>query len=400
MNFDHRIRRYAAIGAGVSALLVALGYGFRAPPILVDTALVTQESLSVSVDQEGKARVVDRYVVTAPVSGYAQRINLDVGDSVKQGATLVSIEPQRAAALDPRQRAQAQAHVAAAQANVRTMEQRMHAARAGMELADTNLERVRTLRANGFATVGDEDSARAAAQRNTADWRSAKFAVETAQHELDAARTALQYAGKSATDASEPVSVRAPVTGQVLRIVRQSEGVIAAGEPLLELGDPRTLEVVVDVLSSDAVRIVPNTKVIFSRWGGDYDLSGSVRRIEPVGFTKVSALGVEEQRVWVVTDFIAGPEQWERLGDGYRLEARFVLWEENDVVQVPASALFRENEGWAVFVVVDGLAQKRVVGVGRRNGLRAQILTGIVVGETVVVHPDEQVFTGVRVKAR
>lgn len=400
MKLDHRIRRYAAIGAGVSALLVALGYGFRAPPILVDTALVTQESLSVSVDQEGKARVVDRYVVTAPVRGYAQRINLDVGDSVKQGATLVSIEPQRAAALDPRQRAQAQAHVAAAQANVRTMEQRMRAARAGMELADTNLERVRTLRANGFATVGDEDSARAAAQRNTADWRSAKFAVETAQHELDAARTALQYAGKSATDASEPVSVRAPVTGQVLRIVRQSEGVIAAGEPLLELGDPRTLEVVVDVLSSDAVRIVPNTKVIFSRWGGDYDLSGSVRRIEPVGFTKVSALGVEEQRVWVVTDFTAGPEQWERLGDGYRLEARFVLWEENDVVQVPASALFRENEGWAVFVVVDGLAQKRVVGVGRRNGLRAQILTGIVVGETVVVHPDEQVFTGVRVKAR
>lgn len=400
MQMDRQVRRWMTIAATIAAVVVLFWFGFRDSPILVDSAPVTREPLRVTVEQEARTRVTDRYVITAPVAGYAQRVEFEAGDFVQIGTPLLGVEPQRAAALDPRSRAQAQALVAAAQANVGTMRQRVHATRVAMKLANTELARVSQLRANGFATMEDEDRARAAAQRSAADWRSAAFSLETAQHELEAAQTELQYAGSPAADFGEPVFARAPVAGHVLRIVRESEGAVTAGEPFLEMGNPRALEVTADVLSSDAVRIGPDTKVVFTRWGGERELYGRVRRVEPAGFTKVSALGVEEQRVWVVTDFTSPPEEWERLGDGYRLEASFVVWEEDNILQVPASALFREGDGWAVFLVADGQAKKRVVEVGQRNGLRAQVLAGVVEGERIVVHPDDQVNEGVRVVSR
>lgn len=400
MQMDRQVRRWMTIAATIAAVVVLFWFGFRDSPILVDSAPVTREPLRVMVEQEARTRVTDRYVITAPVAGYAQRVEFEAGDFVQIGTPLLGVEPQRAAALDPRSRAQAQALVAAAQANVGTMRQRVHATRVAMKLANTELARVSQLRANGFATMEDEDRARAAAQRSAADWRSAAFSLETAQHELEAAQTELQYAGSPAADFGEPVFARAPVAGHVLRIVRESEGAVTAGEPFLEMGNPRALEVTADVLSSDAVRIGPDTKVVFTRWGGERELYGRVRRVEPAGFTKVSALGVEEQRVWVVTDFTSPPEEWERLGDGYRLEASFVVWEEDNILQVPASALFREGDGWAVFLVADGQAKKRVVEVGQRNGLRAQVLAGVVEGERIVVHPDDQVNEGVRVVSR
>lgn len=400
MQMDRQVRRWMTIAATIAAVVVLFWFGFRDSPILVDSAPVTREPLRVTVEQEARTRVTDRYVITAPVAGYAQRVEFEAGDFVQIGTPLLGVEPQRAAALDPRSRAQAQALVAAAQANVGTMRQRVHATHVAMKLANTELARVSQLRANGFATMEDEDRARAAAQRSAADWRSAAFSLETAQHELEAAQTELQYAGSPAADFGEPVFARAPVAGHVLRIVRESEGAVTAGEPFLEMGNPRALEVTADVLSSDAVRIGPDTKVVFTRWGGERELYGRVRRVEPAGFTKVSALGVEEQRVWVVTDFTSPPEEWERLGDGYRLEASFVVWEEDNILQVPASALFREGDGWAVFLVADGQAKKRVVEVGQRNGLRAQVLAGVVEGERIVVHPDDQVNEGVRVVSR
>lgn len=400
MQMDRQVRRWMTIAATIAAVVVLFWFGFRDSPILVDSAPVTREPLRVTVEQEARTRVTDRYVITAPVAGYAQRVEFEAGDFVQIGTPLLGVEPQRAAALDPRSRAQAQALVAAAQANVGTMRQRVHATRVAMKLANTELARVSQLRANGFATMEDEDRARAAAQRSAADWRSAAFSLETAQHELEAAQTELQYAGSPAADFGEPVFARAPVAGHVLRIVRESEGAVTAGEPFLEMGNPRALEVTADVLSSDAVRIGPDTKVVFTRWGGERELYGRVRRVEPAGFTKVSALGVEEQRVWVVTDFTSPPEEWERLGDGYRLEASFVVWEEDNILQVPASALFREGDGWAVFLVADGQAKKRVIEVGQRNGLRAQVLAGVVEGERIVVHPDDQVNEGVRVVSR
>ena len=232
-----------------------------------------------------------------------------------------------------------------------------------------------------------------------AEQRSADFAVEVARFELEAAQTALQYSitGNGET-ARETVKLRAPVSSRVLQLHRESEGVVATGEPLLEIGDPQALEVAVDVLSADAVRIRPGTPVEFHRWGGELPLEGVVRRIEPTGFTKVSALGVEEQRVWVIADLTTPQEQWQQLGDGYRVEAHFILWEAQDVLQVPASALFRHADGWAVFAVVSGRARLTAVRTGRNNGLVTQILSGLGEGDTVIVHPDDRIGDGVRVQ--
>lgn len=385
----------------VLALLIAGGlfYGFRPQPVAVDLSQAVRGPLRVMVDQEGKTRVIDRYLISAPVASYAQRIDLEVGDAVTRGVPLVRLEPLRADVLDPRQRAAAEARVAAAKAAVSASQQNVEAAKADAALARKELQRIRRLRAGGHVTQDQEDRAVAEVERTAAQLRSAQFAVDTARYDMQAAQTALRYAAEPASE-KEPIIVRSPVSGRVLKIVHKSEGVVAAGQALVEVGDPRALEVEVDVLSADAVRIHPGTKVDFERWGGKGVLHGIVRVVEPVGFTKVSALGVEEQRVWVIVDFTSPATQWQRLGDGYRVEASFIIWEGRDVLQVPASALFRDGDGWALFVVRDGRAIRRPVRVGERNGLRAQILSGIREGDQVIVHPDDQVRDGVRVSRR
>ncbi|MBD5801958.1 Macrolide export protein MacA [Azoarcus sp. Aa7] len=382
----------------VAAIAWGLYAGFRPQPVVVEFGEAVRAPLRVAVEQEGRTRVGDRYVVTAPVDGYARRIELDVGDAIEAGAPLVALEASRSAVLDARRRAEAEARVAAAQANVAAVEQRVKAAEAGAALAGKELIRMRRLRAAGHVTGEAEDRALAEDERAGSDLRSARFTVATARHELEAARTALGYA--AAGGKGEPVLVRAPVAGQVLKIPRKSEGAVEAGQPLVEIGDPRALEVEVDVLSADAVRIRPGTHVLFERWGGDGALEGRVRVVEPAGFTKVSALGVEEQRVWVIVDFTSPAGQWQRLGDGYRVEASFMLWEGEDVLQVPASALFRDGEGWAVFAVEDGRAVRRRVETGQRNGLAAEVLGGLKEGDPVIVHPDDRLSDGVKVSGR
>lgn len=382
------------------AVLVAVGLylGFRPQPVRVDLGTATRAPLQVLVEQEGRTRVVDRYLVTAPVNGYARRIRIEVGDAIERGAILAELEPLRAEVLDARRRAEAVARIAAVEAGVDAAEQRARAAASNAGLAQKELQRVRALRVAEHVSVAAEDRAASDAERSAAELRSAQFAVATVRHELDAARTALKYAASGST--SDLVTIRAPVVGRVLKIPRKSEGMVAAGQLLLEIGDPRALEVEVDVLSADAVRIHPGSRVVFNRWGGEGSLEGKVRVVEPTGFTKVSALGVEEQRVWVIVAFTSPASQWLRLGDGYRVEASFILWESGDVLQIPASALFRDGEGWAAFVVEQGKAVKRRVEVGQRSGLSTQILSGIKADERVIVHPDEQVREGVSVVAR
>lgn len=382
------------------AILIAWGLfeGFRPQPVEVDLDTARREPLRVTVEQEGRTRVVDRYVVTAPVNGYARRITLQAGDAVERGTALVELDPARAEVLDARRRAEAEARIAAAASNVSTAEQRASAAATNAALAQKELQRVRQLRQSGHVSAAAEDQAASASERSAAESRSAQFAVATARHELEAARTALKYAASGGS--TEPIAIRSPVAGQVLKIARKSEGPVAVGQALIEIGDPRVLEVEVDVLSADAVRIPPGGRVLFERWGGTGVLEGVVRVIEPAGFTKVSALGVEEQRVWVIVAFTSPAAMWRRLGDGYRVEASFVLWEEKDVLQIPASALFRDSDGWAAFAVEQGRAVKRRVQVGQRTGLRAQILSGINAGEQVLVHPDDRILDGVKVRAR
>jgi HlyD family secretion protein len=386
----------------LALIFVAIGWGlfrgFRPQPVEVDLASASRAPLRVSVEQEGRTRVVDRYVVTAPVNGYARRIRFDVGDAVERGTTLAELEPLRAEALDARRRAEAEARIAAAAASLSASEQRANAAASNAALAQKELQRVRALRVAGHVSAAAEDRAASDAERNRAELRSAQFAVATARHELEAARTALKYAASAGN--AEPVAVRSPVAGRVLKIPRKSEGTVAAGQPLLEIGDPRALEVEVDVLSADAVRIHPSSRVVFERWGGEGVLEGRVRVVEPAGFTKVSALGVEEQRVWVIVAFTSPSAQWQRLGDGYRVEASFILWEANDVLQIPASALFRDGSGWSLFAVEQGKAVKRRIEIGQRNGLAAEVVAGIKAGEQVIVHPDDRVRDGISVAAR
>ena len=385
---------------GLIAVLIAAGLflGFRPQPVEVDLGVAHRAPLRIVIEQEGRTRVIDRYVVMAPVNGYARRIRLEIGNAVERNAVLAELEPVRAEVLDMRRQAEAEARIAAAASGVSAAEQRVSAAASNASLTQKELQRVRALRAAGHVSAAAEDLAASNAERSTADLRSAQFAVATARHERNAARTALQYAAAGSN--AKPVIVRSPVAGQVLKIPHKSEGTVTAGQPLIEIGDPRALEVEVDLLSADAVRVHPGTRVVFERWGGDGVLEGAVRVIEPAGFTKVSALGVEEQRVWVIVAFTSPPALWQRLGDGYRVEAGFILWEANDVLQIPASALFRDGDGWAVFAVEQGKAVKRRVEIGQRSGLSAQVISGIKAGEQVIVHPDDRVRVGVKVAAR
>ena len=392
------LRRNLAFGLIAAVIIGIIAYSFRPQPRMVDAARVTIGPVQVTVQEEGKTRVIDRYVISAPVAGYVPRITYEVGDNVEQSRTLVQLEPLRSPALDARSRASAVARVEAAGAALQVSEENARASKAEAEQAFSEFKRLEELSRVSHVSVNDLDRARSRADASAALQRSAQFAVDVSRHELAAARTALKYAG-GGDQTSERIAVTTPVTGRVLKLFQQSEGVVNAGQPLLEVGDPAQLEVVVEVLSADAVRLAPGMRVMLERWGGE-PLEGRLRLVEPVGFTKISALGVEEQRVLVIVDFTSPPAQWQSLGDGYRVDARFILWEGDKVLQIPASALFRHNNGWAVFVIEDDEARLRTVEPGKRSGLVAQILKGLQEGETVITHPDEKIEDGVAVELR
>jgi len=385
------------------ALLVvaALIFGFMPRPILVDTAEVSRGPLVVTVEEEGRTRVIDRYVMSAPVAGFARRIELDVGDQVSKGDVLLELEPLRSDVLDPRRRAEAEARVQASGAARAGASQNVAAARADAEFAARELARKEKLRADRTISEDELDRARAKARSAAANLRSAEFAVDVAQHELEAAETALVYSAATTGEGpQEMVPVSSPVDGRVLAVIRESEGVVDSGQALIEIGDPAALEVEVDVLSEDAVKIEPGARVEFHRWGGEQPLSGVVRVVEPTGFTKISALGVEEQRVLVISDIVSPRADWTRLGDGYRVEAAFILWQDDDVLKTPSSALFRQGTDWATYVLEDGRARLHHVDIGRRSGLEVQVLDGLASGARVIVHPGDDVTDDVRVRAR
>ena len=386
------------ITALITGLLI---WGFWPQPIMVEGIAAKHASMTVSIEEEGRTRVIDRYVISASVDGVACRQQLKVGDTVKKGQVLLGITPLQSQVLDPRSRAQAQAQVAAAKSALHAAEEQANAASASAQLANNELTRLQPLMEQALISREAFDKARTEVQTSAASKRSADFRVEVAKYELQAARTTLQYS--AAIDSGEPterVPVRSPIDGKILKVVRECEGPVRTGEPLLEVGDSSALEIEVDVLSADAVKIKPGMKVLFDRWGGDKPLEGLVRIVEPVGFTKVSALGVEEQRVLIISDFVSEAELWSRLGDGYRVEANFILWQQGNVLQIPASSLFRYNGGWAVFVIENDLAVRREIKVGQRNGLIAQILQGVNDGELVINHPSDEVDDAKRVEVR
>jgi HlyD family secretion protein len=395
---NNPLRKHPVISSIALLIVALLIWGFWPQPVFVEAIVAKRAPLTITIEEEGRTRVVDRYVISAPVDGVACRQNLDVGDEVTQGQVLLGITPLESQVLDPRSRAQTKAQVAAAESAVHAAEQQAEAAEAAAKLAVIEHKRLKPLVEKGVISTDAYDKAATQVQTTAAAQRSADFQVEVARYELQAATTVLEYTAADRGEPAERMPVVSPIDGRVLKVVRECEGPVRTGDSLLEVGDPTVLEVEVDVLSADAVKIKPGMKVLFERWGGEAPLEGIVRIIEPVGFTKISALGVEEQRVLIISDFTSPAEQWQRVGDGYRVEAKFILWHQDDVLQVPASSLFRYQQGWAVFVIENNHAKRRVVKVGQRNGLTAQILEGVNEGEQVVNHPSDDVEDGRRVK--
>jgi HlyD family secretion protein len=386
----------------VLALAVALAWLFRPAAVPVDLVAVEHGPLMVSVSDEGETRVRDMYVVSAPVPGRMRRIELEAGDTVVADQTVVAqIEPSDPSFLDVRSAAEARASADAASAGRSYAEAQVRRAQAELDFARSELERIRALAKSHTVSQNDLDSAERRAKTADAALAEAKAALKVRQSEYQVARARLMApASRRGASGCDCVSVYSPVSGEVLRVVTESEGVVQSGTPLIEVGDPVKLEIVVDLLSADAVRVQPGQRAVIEAWGGPRPLEGEVRRVEPFGFTKVSALGIEEQRVNVIIDLKEPREQWRRLGHGYRVEPRIVLWEGRDVLKVPLSALFRQGPQWAVFVEKGGRAELRTVEVGHENGLEAEVTKGLESGERIVLHPGDRVSPGTRLEDR
>ena len=365
--------------------------------IAVDVAQVSRGPLVVTIDEEGRTRVRDRFVVGAPVTGRLLRIELDPGDRVERGAIIARLQPEAPALLDARTHAEAVAAVASAEASLehgRAEERRAHAA---LTLAQRELIRTRTLTAAGATTRQELDAREADASLAAEAANAAASAVRAASAEVERARARAATPASRAGSVSGTVAVSAPVGGVVLQRPRQSEGIVQAGEPLVEIGDPRQIEIVTDLLSTDAVRVRPGARAVIEQWGGEGSLAATVRRIEPAGFTKISALGVEEQRVNVVLDLADSGQDCAVLGDAYRVEARIVLWEAPDVLKVPTNALFRDGERWAVYVATNGRARRTFVELGHQTPTDAEVTAGLTEGAMVIVHPGDLVRDGGRI---
>ena len=390
-------RKWLWRGGAVAVAAVALGWTLRPQPIEVDFATVRGGPMQVTADGEGKTRVRERFVVSMPVAGAVARIELHAGDLVTPGTVLARIQPIGSPLLDVRTRLQGEARVKAARAASARAEAATAAAAAAHELARREWDRQRQLSATGATTAASLDAAELALGTRRAELAASRAAAEAARFELEEAQAMLRQ--REGTTLAPPLVVRTPAAGRVLRVVQENAGVLPAGSPLLEIGDPADLEAVIDLVSTDAVRVAVGAQARLEHWGGERPLLGRVRRIEPSGFTKISALGVEEQRVNVIVDPI-GANAWRGLSDGYRVEARVVTWSSPDVIQAPASALLRLDDRWTVFVLENGRARRRPVEVGHQNAIEAEILRGLNLGERVIVHPSDKVDDAVRVAPR
>lgn len=395
---DRRTIGWVGLGLAAAALL---GWSLWPRAERVEIVDVERGPIVVTLDEEGETRVRDRFVVSAPVAGRLLRIELEPGDPVVAGETVLAIfQPRDSTPLDPRSRAEAEQEVRAREAELERARHERASQQAEVDFARRDCDRTRALNAQGILSVERLDTAELAESRAIESLNAANHAVESASHRLASARARLLNLGDPSQRGDAPLSIRSPVDGVVLRKSHESESVVEAGEPLIEVGDPDDLEIVADYLSRDAVRIRPDTRVRVERWGGEGSLEARVLRVEPSGFTKVSALGVEEKRVNVILELVTPSAERAGLADGFRVETRIVVLECEDVVQVPTGSLFRRGEDWAVFTVENGRAILRAVEVGARTPSMVEIDRGLSDGEQVIVHPGDEISDGVRVVAR
>ena len=382
--------------AGVVIVLAIVAMAMWPESIEVSAAKVERGAMQVTLDEDGETRIRDKFVVSAPVAGRLQRIELEPGDAVVRGKTVVArLTTADAPLLDPRTRGELEAATEATRAAVGQARAEFERTTAELARARQTLQRQQELMKAGAIAADSLDAAETAVATAEEARKAAEFAVSRSEYELQTARARLQ----APAPAGRAVEVVAPVSGVILKRLRESESVVPAGEPLLEIGEPGRSEIVADFLSTDAVRIQLGAQVLIEGWGGSEPLHGRVRRVEPAGFMKVSALGVEEQRVNVLIDF-DDPSAAKRLGDGYRVEVRVVIWREDDVVKVPVGGLFRRGNDWAAFLVDGEQVRLQPVLLGQRNDEEAQVTKGLSPGQTVVLHPPDTLTDGARVRLR
>jgi len=395
-------RRWIAWGGVAALIALVLGYALMPSPVPVDVAVIKRGTLQVTVDDDGETRVKDVFTVSAPITGHMLRIESEVGDQVKAGETVVAVmQPTVPQFLDVRLRKQAEADVKAAEAALTLANAERDKAKAELDFALAEFDRAQELARKGNVSRSardraemEADSRRAALQTAIANVRVRAFALENAKAQLIEPEAAPDATGSCC------VRIKAPVSGRILKLLRESEQVVLAGTPLVEIGDPENLEIRVDLLSSEAVKVSAGDDVIITGWGGAGNLSGRVRRVEPSGFTKISALGIEEQRVNVIIDFTGDPSVRKGLAHGYRVDAKIVIWRGTDVLTVPLGALFREGGDWAVFAVQGGKARLTRVKIGHNGEFDAEVLSGLNAGDTVILHPSDRVRDGIGVTVR
>ncbi len=388
---------------GGCAVVAAMAYLLWPDPVRVDLATVSRGPLTVTAREDGLTRIRERYEISTPLAGRLRRITLNVGDAVRADETVVAtLEPTLPSLLDPRAIAQAKARVRAAQQRSEVARLQLATAEAEAEHAAAERLRIYQLRIQDAVSETELQAAELEARLKADARRAAEYAIEIAEYEAELEQAALLLTEADPTDGSETMelAIRAPIDGRVLRLHREDSAVVPVGTVLMEVGDPSDLELVVDVLSRDAVRIRPGADVVVRRWGGDEPLHGQVRYVEPSGFTKISALGVEEQRVDIVIDLREPPEQRAALGDAFRIEAEITLWHADDRIRIPTAALFRQGDDWATFVVVRGTAEMRLLSIGQMSPDYAEVLSGVDAGQTVIEYPSDQVRSGTKVLGR
>jgi HlyD family secretion protein len=387
--------------AGGAALVVAIGVGLAPKPLPVEVGKVSEGPLSVSVLEEGKTRIRHRYTISPPIGGYLERVAFRAGDAIVAGKTvLAELHAEPASLLNPRSQSEAEARVKGAEAAVNQRESDVERARAASDLAGREMQRSVPLNKSGAISTRDWDRAEMEASMRGRELRSAEFALQVAKFELQQAEAALLQARGGPSAAGEPFTILSPITGFVLNVFEESARVLPAGTPVMEVGDPTDLEAEIELLSTDAAAVAKGAPATIERWGGPMPLRATVSMVEPAAFTKISALGVEEQRVKVRVQVEGTLPRTHQLGDRYRVEARIVTWSSGKVLQVPTGALFRRGGDWMCFVVEGGKARLRKAEIGHNNGIAAEVRSGLKLGEAVIVHPPDAVVEGAPVAVR
>jgi HlyD family secretion protein len=388
------------MAATLVAIVLAVAWAFVPRPFPVETVEVARGRFEQWIEDDGKTRVRERYIVSAPIAGRMERVDLDPGDRVRRGQALAVLHPIVPPLLDVRTAAELREKVGAAEAALARASTAVERAGATLAKSKADLDRARALASRNFVSAAQVERDELTVSINTRELEAVQFERHAAEHQLDLARAALRRSGAGwQSGRGERLEIRSPVDGIVFRVLQENAAAVSMGASLIELAEPRSLEIVVDVLSSDAVQIAPGARVHLHHYGDARELQGRVRRVEPSAFTKISALGVEEQRVNVIIDFVSSPAEWQALGDGYRVDARIVVFSADDAVSVPVGALFRDGSGWAVFAVRTGVARKQPIEAPRRSSTAALVTQGLASGERVILYPADRVSDGTRVRS-